>query len=88
MCKKRSADTPFSKIGHWCILESTHTHHTFFYSVAHHKTAINYTTVDAVLHYITYSEVVAGGCPDYWHGVYLKDKQVDTTYRHAADPHR
>ena len=60
----------------------------FFYYVAHHKTAINYTTVDAVLHYITYSEVVAGGCPDYWHGVYLKDKQVDTTYRHATDTHR
>ena len=33
------------------------------------------------------AEVVPVRCPENGHGVPEKDKQVDTTYRHAAEPH-
>ena len=49
--------------------------------------------VDAVHAYIVLpgeaaAEVVPGRCPENGHGVPEKDKQADTTYTHAADPHR
>ena len=86
MCKKRSADTPFSKIGHWFskIGHTASTHTLIFFSIPRNhilQQIPSYRrccpTVDAGLHGITCSV-----------DVYLKDKQVYTTCRHATDTHR